>query len=366
MGLISKTVKTKWVACNTQYYINKGYKYTKQYDEFEVKVEDLSNGSNVYIEVQCDICGVIKKITWQNYKKYVKEDGEYHCKRCVKERVKNTIKTKLINSKSFYDWCIEHNRLDILNRWNYELNGCSPKDVLFGTAKKYYFKCPKGIHPSELKHIVSFTSGQEGSIECIACNSIGQYLLDTYGQDALEKYWDYEKNNKLGLDPFEINKGSHKKIWIKCQDVLFHDSYFVQCNDFVRGNRCPQCKKSKGEKRIEEYLINNNFVKDIDYIPQKEFEGLIGLGGKNLSYDFYLPQYNLLIEYQGEFHDGTVRNQSKKKYQKQVEHDRRKAEYADNHNIKLLPIWYYNFDNIEKILDEELKIINKNNFKEVI
>jgi len=86
---------------------------------------------------------------------------------------------------------------------------------------------------------------------------------------------------------------------------------------------------------------------------------LIGVGGGNLSYDFYLPNYNLLIEYQGEFHDGTAIQQSKEKFKKQLEHDKRKREYADNHNINLLEIWYWDFDNIEKILKRELMINNE-------
>lgn len=39
---------------------------------------------------------------------------------------------------------------------------------------------------------------------------------------------------------------------------------------------------------------------------------------------------------------------------KQQEHDRRKREYAKSHNIELLEIWYWDFDNIEEILDKRL------------
>ena len=58
------------------------------------------------------------------------------------------------------------------------------------------------------------------------------------------------------------------------------------------------------EIKIEKILKNN----DIRFKPQYKYEGLFGLGGGLLSYDFYLPDYNLLIEYQGEYHDGTARN----------------------------------------------------------
>jgi len=46
------------------------------------------------------------------------------------------------------------------------------------------------------------------------------------------------------------------------------------------------------------------------------------------------------------------------RFKKQLEHDRRKREYAKKHNINLLEIWYWDFDNIEKILDRELEVFN--------
>ncbi len=90
--------------------------------------------------------------------------------------------------------------------------------------------------------------------------------------------------------------------------------------------------------------------------PKKTFDGLIGTRGGNLSYDFYLPDYNLLIEYQGEYHDGNVQYQTQEEFENQQEHDRRKREYAKENNIGLLEIWYYDFDNIEEILKNELNI----------
>lgn len=63
-------------------------------------------------------------------------------------------------------------------------------------------------------------------------------------------------------------------------------------------------------------------------------------GGGNLSYDFYLDEYNLLIEYQGEFHDGSARIRDKSYLPTQQEHDRRKREYAKQQGINLLEIWY--------------------------
>ena len=116
---------------------------------------------------------------------------------------------------------------------------------------------------------------------------------------------------------------------------------------------CPYCVHWKGEKRIEDWLISNN----INYIIQMKFDDLIGTGNGLLSYDFYLLAYNLLIEYQGNFHDGSANVsilQTKEMLIKQIEHDKRKKEYAKEHNINFLEIWYWDFNNIEEILKEVL------------
>jgi very-short-patch-repair endonuclease len=87
---------------------------------------------------------------------------------------------------------------------------------------------------------------------------------------------------------------------------------------------------------------------------------LVGVKNGNLSYDFYLPNHNLLIEYQGVQHEKPIDFEGKgKKYAKQIfkkqqEHDKRKREYAIINSINLLEIWYWDFDNIEEILTEIL------------
>jgi hypothetical protein len=50
----------------------------------------------------------------------------------------------------------------------------------------------------------------------------------------------------------------------------------------------------------------------------------------------------------------------KQNLKRQQEHDKRKKEYAQQNNINLLEIWYWDFDNIEQILNNELKLNNYN------
>lgn len=99
---------------------------------------------------------------------------------------------------------------------------------------------------------------------------------------------------------------------------------------------------------------------DIPFIRQKTFEDLKSVKNNYMFFDFYLPNDNLLIEYQGEFHDGIPfkKNpngiQSKQKWEEQKERDDIKRKWAKNHNIELLEIWYYNKAQIEEILKEAL------------
>ena len=348
-------------------------------------------------------------------------------KKCIVDLTSgNTSSLKCNQCESFGQWCLDNDRKLWLDLWDYELNGCSPFDVVRGSNNKYWFKCPKGIHKSEQKIIYRLTIDKI-DLKCKQCNSFGQWLIDTFGEDALERYWDYKKNK---VNPFEISKSCGKKVWIFCQEKEHHGSYEISCdrfvigqrcpycnrnsgkvhpkdslgqmlidnygedaierlwskknildpfalapysnkkcwficqnneehedykttcNNFMRGQRCPECKESKGEKKIRQYLNTHN----IDFIPQKEFPDLLGVSEwKPLSYDFYIPSLNLLIEYQGQFHDGTAKHQTENQFKQQQEHDRRKTEYAKFHNIKLLEIWYWDFNNIETILNENIK-----------
>ena len=108
------------------------------------------------------------------------------------------------------------------------------------------------------------------------------------------------------------------------------------------------------EEKIINYLNNNKII----YERQKVYPSLKGEGGCNLSYDFYLPDYNCCIEYQGVQHYEPVKYfGGKEKFEIQRKHDLKKKNYCTENKIKLITIPYWEFDNIETVLNE--KIINK-------
>ena len=144
-----------------------------------------------------------------------------------------------------------------------------------------------------------------------------------------------------------IGKYTKLKDKIECKCLLCNNIWFPVVGNILHGSGCPFCSVSKGEIRIIDALTNMNVL----FETQKTFDELLGLYGGKLSYDFYLPNYNLLIEFQGKQHYEPVDwfgGEEKFKYQQ--EHDKRKREYAFDNNYKLLEIPYWDFDNIEDIL----------------
>lgn len=221
-----------------------------------------------------------------------------------------------------------------------------------GVNKKLEWECKKCNTP----FFRSWQEAQRGQF-CPFCKCLA------YTYPELCKEWDIKRNKNISI--YDVSYGCETNYWWKCSTCGYNWLASPNNRTYMKSG-CPECNKSKGEKECKRVFVDRGFVeitqndyynlldlyKDnyIYFIPQKTFDGLLGVGGGLLSYDFYLPKYNLLIEYQGEFHDGTAYQQTKEDFEKQLEHDRRKREYAENNNIKLLEIWYWDFDNIESIL----------------
>lgn len=128
-------------------------------------------------------------------------------------------------------------------------------------------------------------------------------------------------------------------------------------------NRCPRCRNtSKGENKIREWLELNN----ISNISQHAFKNCKNIDV--LFFDFYIPCYNLLVEYDGEQHYrpvnfGGISDESALENFRYTQHnDNIKTQYCKDNDIPLLRIPYWDFDNIEQILEEwveEHGLINK-------
>ena len=242
---------------------------------------------------------------------------------------------------SFYDWCINNNRQDLLKRWDYNENNCNPKDVSCSSRKSFYFLCEHNTqHKSEL-HRISHITYDHINVNCKQCNSFyqwcidngrfeltntwdyqlntedihyishcsskkcyfkivdgmpdiyyplceitghkklspidkfynsfGYWLISTYGERAIQKYWS-DKNTKT---PWEYDSSSGKKVWFKCQEKDYHEDYLSSIDKFKYGSRCPWCAGKKvhpldsfaqynidklGSDFLEKYWCSDNIV----------------------------------------------------------------------------------------------------------
>lgn len=132
------------------------------------------------------------------------------------------------------------------------------------------------------------------------------------------------------------DKYNNWKTPIKFSHKKCGHTFMMEPNSFLQGRRCPQCNGSYGEKWILSYLDRNN----IRYDYQKRFPDLYG-NGRPLSYDFYLPEYNMLIEYQGKQHYYPVKLFNKRtSFEKGKRYDNKKKNYAISNGYHFLAIPY--------------------------
>ena len=125
---------------------------------------------------------------------------------------------------------------------------------------------------------------------------------------------------------------------------------------------CKNVILSKGEQTIRNFLLKNH----IKFEEQKQFINLVSFVNKRFKFrfDFYLPDYNLIIEYDGiqhfkptSFNSDKSENLIKLNLLKIQNKDQIKNQYCKDNNINLLRIPYWKFKNIEKILEDNLCIV---------
>lgn len=123
---------------------------------------------------------------------------------------------------------------------------------------------------------------------------------------------------------------------------------------------CPKCNQSKGENLVARYLDINN----VNYIQQYKVEVPENIRkSKYIFVDFYLPEYNCFIEYNGIQHYNPVKQfGGKLKFEEQKIRDLYLKEYCNINNINLLEI-PYNTTNIAKDLRSIIKYRNKTAIK---
>ena len=126
-----------------------------------------------------------------------------------------------------------------------------------------------------------------------------------------------------------------------------HGRYSTKLFHFLNGSGCPICKSSKGEKNIRNFLEENN----IKYIQEKRFSDCVFK--KQLPFDFYLPDLNICIEYDGIQHFEEVEFFGGRESLEQIIlRDSIKNKYCGEHKICLIRIKFS--DNAKEKLEKVL------------
>lgn len=179
---------------------------------------------------------------------------------------------------------------------------------------------------------------QEWIAKCVEKYGDGRY-------DYSRAHEDYVNNDSL--------------VWIRC---CLHDHWFKTTPDnnlrTVNGS-CPICSaeftETQGEAEIRRWLLKHgitNFKQDELTLPNENPK----CKRQYLRPDFWLPDYNLFIEYNGEQHyeDVDYFFNDDFTFEDQQIRDQTLRDYCRKNNIQLLEIPYTEFDNISEILAKTL------------
>lgn len=328
----NQIVQVKWNNTNRSWYESKGYIYTKRYDIFNVSAKDLPQRSDAKVKVVCDYCGEEYEsyyVVVMDGRKIINKDC---CRNCTGKKTSDVSKRKRAIK------AIE-NAQEVC-----KLNGY----VLLTTADDYvdikmdvYFICPKhGIQKMMLDNIIR-------GHKCIECSyeERGQKLRHDiqYVKEFIENI-----NDNILLNPEDYKDAITRNLRIRCScGNEFITSFANYSKHGVNSCYSCSCKESSGEERIRKFLECNN----IDFIQEKRFVDC--RDNKPLPFDFYLSQYNLIIEFDGQQHFKEV---GRGDFEMIRKHDEIKNQYCKLHNIGLLRIPYWEGSNIENIIADKLNL----------
>ena len=158
-------------------------------------------------------------------------------------------------------------------------------------------------------------------------------VVNTHGANR----YDYELKDFVNL---------HSKIPIHCPK---HGRFVQSLANHLKGTGCPHCIQSAGEQRIRETLQ----MLGVAFAEQASFPEC--RDQRQLRFDFYVPGQRLLIEFDGRQHyDNSELWGGAEKLAQIQRRDAIKNRFAEREGYRLLRIPFYDYDNIDTILLEQL------------
>jgi len=242
----------------------------------------------------------------------------------------------------------------ISEEWHPTKNDKTPFDFNPSSNKTVWWKCNKSVcdghvWKTSIGHRVGVnrTNCPICSTRAVCqckdkCSSLG------YLHPKISEEWHPTKNDKT---PFDFNPSSNKTVWWKCQEETCKNYEWKTaiCNRINGHTGCPVCRSSHGEKYILDVLLDLELM----YIREQTFSDCKYKA--LLRFDFYLPDFNLCIEFDGIQHFEPVSFFGGKiGYELIRIKDKIKDQYCLKHGLRLIRIPYYNFNRIDQIIEETI------------
>lgn len=313
------SVKAKLRGDN-MYTIEKVKEYIESNSNCKLLSKEYINCSTK-LKIQCE-CG---EIYFQPFS-HIKQQKKIQCPKCSKkandrkmfsskEDVLKRIKDIIKNDYSL----IEFNYIGIKNtKIKLKCNKC---DFIFERNLKVFLR--RGT-------------------TCPHCESANKIWTKKDVQNLINKY-----SNEFDV----IEYKNQREILVEHNVCGYRFNKFL--HNITQNNviKCPKCdlNKSMGEEKIKTWLDNNS----IRYERQKRFKNCKNI--KSLPFDFYLPERDILIEFDGIQHYEVVEHfGGKEKFKIRKENDNIKNKFCIDNNIDLIRIKYSDINNVEEILTKLL------------
>ena len=208
-------------------------------------------------------------------------------------------------------------------------NELTPRDVFKSSHAKYFFDCPDCDHvfcETSLAAIVCHNTFCPFCKNKSLCNRVDceECKGKSFASHPKAIYWSKENN----VSPRDVFKCSNAKYKFDCPDC--NKIYEAALNDVTAGKWC-SCTVNKTETKLYNYLTDNC---DLDIIQQQRFEWC--KNKRELSFDFCIEEFKLIIELDGPQHFKQVSNwQSPEETQK---NDKYKTKLANKHGYSVIRI----------------------------
>jgi very-short-patch-repair endonuclease len=251
-------------------------------DKNELKPEFVMKKGDKRIWFNCDKCNH----DFEKQIKCVSEDGwcpyccSYNSKLCEMNDCMTCFNRSFASHEKSKHWSSKNNIL--------------PRQIVKGSREKYWFDCNKCNHDFE-KDICAITGEKNGWCPyCVnkkMCNK--DECVDCYNKSFAShekvKYW----SNKNTENPRYLFQGDSNKYWFNCNkcEIEFESVLY----NVKTGYWCPFCNnKTEGKlyKIMKEiypsimYQLKVDWCKNVSYLP----------------YDFYILNFNIIIELDGPQH----------------------------------------------------------------